>query len=416
MNWRVLIDIQHPDLNVQRRGQRIIQICLILIGLCSLLVAGIIVTAVGDWLRLLPILALMPFVFGLIIFAARRGAVTFASFGLLITTWLVLIGSVYLAQRIALTPFFFLISILVATATMPPRHIISAVIASVAAVGIMGWLTREIPMRPPERIEVYALSSILLIIVGSVGWAGTRALVKALQRADAALAQSKQLAIALQHERDALSKSEQRLDYLFRRFVAPSVADQILMAEELPELGGQRRTITILFADLRHYTKLAEQETPETVTSVINDYFSQLGTIISRHGGTITHFAGDQIMALYNAPTNQPDHAERAVQTACKIQEHLLRYSHKGMELELGIGINTGPAVVGYIGIEQRYEYTAIGDSVNIAARLCALAQAGAILISNSTQAAISTVATQSIGQHQIKGKRQQLEVHRVVY
>lgn len=172
---------------------------------------------------------------------------------------------------------------------------------------------------------------------------------------------------------------------LFSRMVAPAVIDQIELHAMRP--GGERREITILFADLRGFTSYSELVQPEELVSVLNRYLSAAADAILQEGGTIDKFLGDAVMAWFNAPLPQADHTLRAVRAALAIRDTVQQLnagSSHGEYLSFGVGIHVGEAVLGLIGTEKRLDYTAIGDSVNTARRIQENAIGGQILISKA--------------------------------
>jgi adenylate cyclase len=167
---------------------------------------------------------------------------------------------------------------------------------------------------------------------------------------------------------------------LFARMVSPAVIEHL--DPNKVQLGGQRAEITILFADLRGFTELSEMIEPERLVTVLNRYLSAAADAIMNEGGTVDKFAGDSVMAWFNAPVLQPDHTLRAVRASLAIRDVVARM-HKGIlpayRLSFGLGIHVGEAVLGLIGTEKRLDYTAIGDSVNTAKRIQEAAAAGEI-------------------------------------
>jgi adenylate cyclase len=176
----------------------------------------------------------------------------------------------------------------------------------------------------------------------------------------------------------------------YSRFLAPYVVQQMLEHPESFALGGATQTITVLFADVRGFTGLAEHAPPQQVVELLNHYFSEMSEIIFAHQGTLDKYLGDGLMALFGAPNTTPNDAANAVAAAVAMQRRVPEINEefraRGLpEISVGIGLHTGVATVGYIGSERRSEYTAIGDTVNLAARLEQNAHAGQILLSDAT-------------------------------
>src|ERR1041384_3894023 len=200
-----------------------------------------------------------------------------------------------------------------------------------------------------------------------------------------------QTAIAVENARahERLAREEvARANY--SRFLPEYVVKQMLDNPESFKLGGVSQTITILFADIRGFTRISEHAPPEKIVSLLNRYFSAMTDIILAHGGTLDKYLGDGLMALFGAPTTTPDDASNALNAAVAMQRRVLSINkelrEEGLnEIGVGMGLHTGEVTVGYIGSERRSEYTAIGDAVNTASRLETNAQGGEILISDAT-------------------------------
>lgn len=179
----------------------------------------------------------------------------------------------------------------------------------------------------------------------------------------------------------------------YSRFMPEYVVKQLLDNPASFRLGGVNQIITVLFADIRGFTALSEKEKPEKVVTLLNRYFSMMTEIIFEHGGTLDKYIGDGLMALFGAPTASEEDALNAVKAAVTMQKRLaglndeLRAEGFG-QISMGIGLHTGEATVGYIGSDRRSEYTAIGDTVNLASRLESNAGGGQILMSEATAAA----------------------------
>jgi len=204
---------------------------------------------------------------------------------------------------------------------------------------------------------------------------------------------------------------------LFERMVSPAVIEQI-NTNEL-KLGGTRTQITTLFADIRGFTGFSEHFDPEQLVSVLNCYLGAATEAILAHQGTIDKFIGDAVMAFFNAPIPQTDHALRAVNAALAIREAIIAVHEKmppEFRLSFGIGIHYGEAVLGLIGTEKRMDYTAIGDSVNTAKRIQENAAAGQILISAKVfQQVNHQVKVRPVVPVQAKGKSQPILVYELL-
>lgn len=199
----------------------------------------------------------------------------------------------------------------------------------------------------------------------------------------------------------------------FRQYLSPQVIDQILLHPEKLSLGGERRNLTVFFSDIRNFTSISERLEPEEVVRFLNLYLSEMTDVILEEGGTIDKYEGDAIMAFWNAPLKSDDHAVRCVRAALRCRDRLKQHRDMfknltGGDVSMGIGINTGPAVVGNMGSKKRFDYTAIGDTVNLASRLeSANKEFGTtILISASTFEKLdSTFTGKKIGNIRVKGR-----------
>jgi adenylate cyclase len=207
---------------------------------------------------------------------------------------------------------------------------------------------------------------------------------------------------------------------LFGKYVSPQAAGTImeLADRDALALGGERREVTVLFADLRGFTQLSERFEPEMVVDTLNAYFSAIIDRISANEGMVSKFAGDNIMAVWNTPQSQPEHAFLAVKTAIESQKAIAELNQKPGELpplEFGIGINTGEAIAGSVGSKGRAEYTVIGDAVNIASRICGAAPGGRIWIGGRTFEQVrERVTVGEVEPQYFKGKEEAFTVYEV--
>jgi len=202
------------------------------------------------------------------------------------------------------------------------------------------------------------------------------------------------------------------------RFMSKPLVDAIVRGEHPLALGGKRSPVSVLFADIVGFTPLAESRDAEQVVGLLNELFSVLSEIVFRHGGTVDKFIGDCIMAVWGAPIPQEDHAARALAAA----EDMMRFLETAneewrekydVEIRLGIGVNSGEAIVGNVGSDKRMEYTVIGDVVNIAARLEAIAQPNQVLVAETTKRlAGDKFALRELGAHKLTGRKAETMVY----
>jgi adenylate cyclase len=206
----------------------------------------------------------------------------------------------------------------------------------------------------------------------------------------------------------------------FQRFFAPNVAQQIAQQEGAVQLGGRKRPVVIFFSDIRNFTPMSETMSPDTIGSLLNEYFTVMVEIVFEHGGTLDKFMGDAIMALWGAPIPHEDDADRAMRCAVDqlkaLEKMNERWEEQGRpQLGVGIGINFGEVFAGYIGSDRRLEYTVIGDAVNTASRLCSLAGPNEILLSEAFHTALKKPPkVEALEGIQVKGKSKAVPVYRV--
>jgi adenylate cyclase len=204
-----------------------------------------------------------------------------------------------------------------------------------------------------------------------------------------------------------------------KRFLAPQLAEALVAGGDEGILETHRRDIVVVFCDLRGFTAFAETAEPEEVLDLLREYHAALGPIVSASEGTLDHFSGDGIMVFFNDPVPVPDASERAVRMAVEMREAMARlqagWRRQGREIGFGSGIARGYATLGQIGFAERVDYTAIGTVCNLAARLCAEARDGQILISRRVAAAVEdSVRLEEIGDLALKGLMQAVAVYNV--
>lgn len=219
-------------------------------------------------------------------------------------------------------------------------------------------------------------------------------------------------------ERKYLEERHRRVRDLFARFVPEAVVDEVLEhAGEDLRLGGQRRTATVMFCDLRDFTSFAEARPPEIVVDVLNRYLSAMSDVILRHGGTLIGFQGDGILAAFGTPIEQPDHADRALSATREMVGQALdgfnawlQEESIGGSFRIGVGLNSGVIMAGNVGSERRLEYTVIGDTTNTASRLEAMTKdtPHMLLMSDSTRAMLTRAVPDlvEVDTREVRGRR----------
>ena len=212
-----------------------------------------------------------------------------------------------------------------------------------------------------------------------------------------------------------------RIRTIFNRYVNPQVVEEMLTVPDKDFFRGKRQVLTVLFSDMRGFTPISERTDPEILVNVLNDHLRAMTDDILAHQGTVDKFVGDEVMAIFGAPLPMDDHALRAVHTALAMQasqqELMARWTKAGGDVPpVGIGINTGEMIVGNIGCEKQTNYTVIGDSVNLASRLCGLAKPNQTLISQATYELVSdAVAINWLPPVHVKGKVEEVQIFEVV-
>ncbi|MER2108878.1 MAG: adenylate/guanylate cyclase domain-containing protein [Solibacillus sp.] len=213
-----------------------------------------------------------------------------------------------------------------------------------------------------------------------------------------------------------------RITSIFGRYVAPQVVNEILEnGEDGLKLGGSRKDVTILFVDIRGFTTLSERVEPEEIVEILNEYLDLTANCVFDYGGTLDKFIGDATMAIYNAPLPLEEHALQAVRSAWAMKEKSIALQQQleerfGKSVQFGIGIHSGAAVIGNIGSKTRMDYTAIGDTVNTAARLESNSKPGQIIISETVYEQVKDhIVVHSLGEIHVKGKVQGILIYEVV-
>lgn len=216
-------------------------------------------------------------------------------------------------------------------------------------------------------------------------------------------------------ERDAATRER------FRRLLSPDLAEMVVNGELTVEKGGENRIASVMFVDIRGFTALSANNKAADILQMLNDYYEVLVETVFRYEGTVDKFIGDGMMVIWGAPVSHPDDPTRCVDAALDILRELEDFNYdrisKGLvPIEVGIGINTGEVVAGYIGSHRTMSYSVIGDTVNIASRLCAAARPGEILISEYTHHIVKhKFKNQAIDPVEAKGKRHAVKAYKVI-
>ncbi len=219
------------------------------------------------------------------------------------------------------------------------------------------------------------------------------------------------------YQRRLIAALHAQVDRLFHQYLSPDVATALLQSPERAELGGELVEISVLFIDLKGFTAYSERSAPGEVVRLLNEYFEAVVPIVFAEGGTVVQFAGDALMAIFNAPVRQPDHALHAARAALSIQAAVGRIAADDRTRpRFRAGVNTGPAVVGNIGGHQMRNFTAIGDTTNLAARLQTFAEPGQVVIGETTYEQIATVARiRPLGAPELKGKSRPVQAYELL-
>jgi len=214
-----------------------------------------------------------------------------------------------------------------------------------------------------------------------------------------------------------LQRAHDKIRAILSRYMAATVVERLLTSPTLPSLGGERQIATVLFLDFCDFTPLSHRLEPDRVVDILNDHLALVTAAIQAEEGTIDKYVGDGVMALFNAPVAQPDHALRAVRAAAAIRDSVVAWGQTHQPaLNVRIGIHTGETVVGNIGTPELMNYTAIGDTVNLAKRLQESGNDNSIVLSEHTAELLppEVVQLMAVGHQTVKGRSTPVGVYRV--
>lgn len=215
-----------------------------------------------------------------------------------------------------------------------------------------------------------------------------------------------------------LTAANERMSYILNRLVPPAVAKRMMEQQHMPAPGGDiLREATVLCADMRDFTAYAEAFQPADTLEFLNTYLAIVSEAILRHDGSLVQLVGDMVMGVFNIPDEQTDHALRAVRAAIDIQDSLRAFNEKTdarfPQVAFGVGISTGPVIAGYMGFQQRFRFSVVGDPTNVAFHLSSLAAAGRILLGEAVvQAAGVALDVREKGDFQLKRRRKLIKVY----
>ena len=215
---------------------------------------------------------------------------------------------------------------------------------------------------------------------------------------------------------------QNKIKNTFKRYVSKQIVEKLLDSKDGLNLGGELRNVTILFTDIRGFTSMSENMEPEEVVSTLNDYFTEMIDIVFKYNGTLDKIVGDELMIVFGAPISGADDTKRALDTAIEMMERLdsfnkKRKTKKLLPINIGVGINHGPVISGNIGSREMMDYTVIGDTVNLAARLCGHAPPGNIIVSPSVHRKTSKLYKyQKLEPIEVKGKKKKIQIQKVLW
>jgi adenylate cyclase len=269
-------------------------------------------------------------------------------------------------------------------------------------------------------------TAVALVFLAIGGWSATYLLANGhwFNLSQPVLASSLALFGGVAYQYFVEGREKRKMKRLFGQYVSKDVYEQLVANPALARLGGQRRDMTVLFSDIRGFTTVTERGQPEEIVGMLNEYFTRMVALVFERKGTLDKFVGDMVMALFGAPLDDPLHADHAVEAALDMIDELGRLNERWKaegrfaELDIGIGINTGPMIAGNIGSEAIMSYTVIGDAVNLGSRLESLNKhyGTRIIISEATRARlIGRYQFKPLGDVVVKGKTQPVAIFEVV-
>lgn len=217
-------------------------------------------------------------------------------------------------------------------------------------------------------------------------------------------------------------KKEEIMRANLSRYLSPHVVEQVIKNDMRLNMGGHRKAVTVLFSDIRDFTHISENYPPDKLVQILNEYFTEMGRVIFKHRGSLDKFIGDAIVAVFGSLIQLENPEQNAVETAVEMMKQVTALNEGwqdkyGFEMQIGIGITAGEVFLGTVGAPQRMEFTVIGDTVNVAARLSGIAKGGQILITKEAQSALNSgIITNELPPAELKGKTDKTEIFEVLY
>jgi len=291
------------------------------------------------------------------------------------------------------------------------RQTLYVAIAAGLLAALMGLFVGRAVSRPIVRMAAQAR------LIGQRRWREVAVEARSSDELGELARSLKTMAVDLEAGEQEIER-QARLRGDLSRFLSQELVEAIVRGEHPLALGGTRRPVTVLFADVVAFTPLAESRPAEQVVALLNELFSMLAEVVFRHEGMVDKFIGDCIMAVWGAAGPLDDHAERALLAAQDMMRFLETANEEwkekyGVEVRLGIGLNSGDAIVGNIGSNKRMEFTVIGDVVNVAARLESMAQPDQVLVGEGTHLAVDdSVELELLGERNITGRKAASKVY----
>ena len=232
---------------------------------------------------------------------------------------------------------------------------------------------------------------------------------------------AQQAAVLINHHR-LIKKMEEEIVVRekLHRLLSPQLVEEVVSGERELKKGGELRRATVMFADIRNFTAYSEKQPPQHVVQLLNEYFELMVDVIFKHDGTLDKFIGDEIMAIWGAPISHDDDTERAVRCAIEMQDAIRDFNQSRQDageetLHIGIGLNTGEVVAGYMGSTKSMNYTVMGDAVNTANRICSEADPGEIIVGPQTFGDVRQLVTaEKLPPTRLKGKAEHVDMFRI--